>query len=597
MTSSLVDVSRTQSPESYVYTRLAAQHIGEIASIVISSLVSYGRLSARDIGKKTRLSTRNVHTALVSLTQLNCVSYWSDKPGATVYYSLNTTGLDVLLHGGDIVNHIRSIYGDQEAEVVQNIIENGNVSVSSYIGLFDDPAVQFGRMQILVKLYTDGWLRRLQPIDFLPVEDVWNSIFQDTLASTPRSAAVSEVKRLAEVKLRAKIRLSESYALGSSKADVFIMEDGINKLRSNIALSINLPRYEKALRSRSYVDLSRSRVGLLTAQVYGVCCSLIEQKSADIKHKFLEVSGLLTTQDESRAFLEALESTLVDNKLTVFSVHEVVKKLPPNLDLANSITSRVFAKPSRLSSNDQNGGGDGPSKKIKLENGSALPSENGYAHDALFNVESSRPDDPALVEEHLQLLSSSSVPFLVRLHDGHYTIPFLQLSKAVKAYNYDALVKTTMGTDALRIFRCVKDQKLADDRTIAKLVLQKDQVVKSLLFDLIAGNFIQLQEIPRSADRAATKSVYLFRHEESASYQYLKKLLLFSIGEILSNVEQAKLDHKILLEKCERDDVKGHEDELLLESELKTLNDLQSREVSNIGRMNRVKWLYLIYDF
>lgn len=587
----LVDVAKTQSPESYVYTRLAAQHIGEIASVVISGLISFGRLPAREIARKCKLSSRSVQTALVSLIQLNCVSYWTEKGLSMVYYTLNPTGLKVLLHGGDIIVHIRDVYGDEEAEIVQNVIENGNVTVRNYMGLFADETTQFRRMELLVRLYADGWLRRLQPVDFQPIEDVWNRLFLETLANTPRSAAVSEVKRIAEVKLRAKVRLSELYALGNSNADVFSMDDGVKKLQPNITLAFNLGRYEKALRSRSYVELARSRVGILTAQIYKVCCSLVEQKSADLRHKFLQVSGLVATQDETRAFLEALESTLVENKLTVFTVHEVVRRLPDHLDLSNSITSRIFTKPGRV------GGDSGaPSKKIKLENGSAFPLENGYGHEDIFLAPTPlKQVDAALVEEHLQLLANDAIPFLHKLRDGQYTIPFLQLSKAVKAYNYDAIVKTTMGVEAHRVFRCVKDQKLADDRTIAKLVLQKDGDVKSLLFDLIAGNFIQLQEIPRSADRAATKSVYLFRHEETASYQYMKELLMFNIGQVLSNIDLFKLDHKILLEKCERDDVKGHEEELLLESELKTLKELQTREVSNIGRMNRVKWLYVLY--
>lgn len=590
MTGALLDVSKTQSPESYVYTRLAAQHLGEIASVVVSTLISYDRLDARQLARRSGLPLKKVHTALVSLIQLNCVSYWSEK---NVYFSLNPIGLKVLLHGGDMISHMRQIYGDEEAEVIQNVIENGNITIKTYMGLFEDSTLQYRRMQILVRLYSDGWLRRLQFVDFSPVEDVWNKLFHETLAVTPRSLATSEVKRLAEVKLRAQTRLNETYAEGTAKADVLMSEDGVSKLRPHITLTINLARYEKAVRSRSYVDLARSRVGILSSQVYSICCALIEQNSADIKHKFLDISGLLASKDESRAFVETIESNLVGSRQTVFTVHAVASRLPKTLDLTNSITSRIFAKPAKLGSAGGNGEVNGaPSKRIKLENGSAHPLENGFAHDSFA---SGRPDDLALVEEHLQLLANNSVPFIKKLHDGSYTIPFLQLSKAVKAYNYDALVKTTMGVDALRIFRCVKDQGLSDDRTIAKLVLQKEQVVKSLILDLIAGNFIQIQEIPRSADRAATKSAYLFRHEESASYQYLQKLLLFNMGNMLDNIEQFKLDHKILLDKCDRDDVKGHEEELLLESELKTLKELQTREVSNIGRMSRVKWLYMIY--
>lgn len=588
MARTLLDVSKTQAPESYVYTRLAALHFGEIASIVVSKLMSYERLTAAKLADRCNLPKRKVDTALVSLAQFNCVSYWADRPKAPVHFSINTTGLKVLLHGGDIIMHMRHLYSNEAAEVVQNAIEHGHLAVKNYMSLFEDPAQRYSRMEVLVRLYLDGWLRPLQSADFLPVEDVWNRLFQETLKVTPRSSAVSEVKRLAEVKLATKAKLVAGFSEGRAKSDVLVAENGVLQLRPHIVLTVDLARYEKALRSRAIVDLAALRMGILAAQVYAVCCSLIEQKSPAVKNRLLEVSGLVQTQDEAQALLEADESHFLGCRLTVFSVHDVARALPQDLDLSNSVTSRIFANPAQL------GGGDLlglPNKKIKLEDGSAFPARSSF--DAL----SGGPNKPdlALVEEHLQLLSANTVPFLVRLHDGSYTIPFLQLTRAVKSYNYDALVKTTMGVEALRIFRCIKDQKLADDRTIAKLVLQKEQLVKSLLFDLVASNFIQIQEIPRSADRAATKSAYLFRHEARLSYQYVEKFLLFNMGEVLDNIEQFKLQHKILLEKCERDDVRGYEEELLLEAELKTLKELQMREVSNIGRMNRVKWLYVIF--
>lgn len=68
------------------------------------------------------------------------------------------------------------------------------------------------------------------------------------------------------------------------------------------------------------------------------------------------------------------------------------------------------------------------------------------------------------------------------------------------------------------------------------------------------------------------------------------------MADILQNIQQFKNDNKILLEKCEREDVKGNEEELLLESELKTLKNLQLREINNIGKFNRIKTLYEIFD-
>ncbi|KAJ8139393.1 hypothetical protein OY671_007395, partial [Metschnikowia pulcherrima] len=113
------DASKTQSPQSFLYTCLAANHLGDAAATVISTLISYGRSTAREIGTRSRLSQKQVRSALVSLIQLNSVQYWQENGGNSapvVHYSFNPRGMDVLLHAGDILSQIKTIYGEEYAE-------------------------------------------------------------------------------------------------------------------------------------------------------------------------------------------------------------------------------------------------------------------------------------------------------------------------------------------------------------------------------------------------------------------------------------------------------------------------------------------------
>lgn len=583
MCAALTDSAKTQSPFSHLYTRIATSHLGETSAIVISTLISYGRLSAKELSTRSKLSPKLVKTTLVSLIQLNCIYYWNDVASKTVFYSFNETGTQVLLHAGDIINHIRTLMGDEAAEIVQNLIENGNMTVKDYMSTVADEHTQVEKMALLLKLYNQGWLRRLQAHDFHPVEDLWNRLYQETLKNTPRNATTSEVKRVAEAKEKTKVKFSDLYASGNDTKDVLFVEAGIHKLRPNITLVFNLSRYEKHLRTRALVDLANSRLGLLTSKVYEACCALIEQKSADLHHRYLEISGLINDPEEERIFLSSVENGLIDNKMTVFNVRDLGGALPENLDLQNSILTHNFLKPAkRINLN----GDAHAAKKIKLEDGEAV-TETDYEDHAETPL--------TLIVEHVRLLSSCSVPFLFEVSPGSYTVPFLQLSKSIKQYHYDTLIKTTMGPNALRVLKCIKDLKLVDEKAISNTVLLKEKTVKNVVYRLVNMNVIEIQEVPRSADRAALKTFYLFRHKDISSYRFMTNALVFSMGELLTNVAQFKLENKILLEKCEREDVRGHEEELLLESELKTLRDLQLREINNMGRFNRIKWLYVIF--
>ena len=105
-----METARIQSPKSYLYTTLATTHLGEIASCIISILISNGRLTAREISNRTKIPIKNIKSALVSLIQLNCIYYWQEEKDRKFYYSLKETGLLLFVYSGDIINHIKNLH-------------------------------------------------------------------------------------------------------------------------------------------------------------------------------------------------------------------------------------------------------------------------------------------------------------------------------------------------------------------------------------------------------------------------------------------------------------------------------------------------------
>lgn len=588
---SLLEAAKTQSPASYLYTTLASSHLGETSAIVISSLISYGRSTSKQLATNTELSLKAVKTTLVSLVQLNCVFFW--KEGKEVFYSFDERGIQRLLYAGDIVTRIRVVYGDEYAQIIQNVLENGSLNVKEYLSSFDDDA-KYESSDRLLKLYNDGWLHRLQPHDYYPVGDVWSMLFQETLKNMPRTATTSEIKRVAEAKAKTKVKFNDYLSKGTDPKDVFTVEAGMQRFSPLITVTFNLARYEKYLRTRALADLANLRFGLLTSKVYEACCLLVEQNSPDLHHAFLEVSGLINDPEEERSYISSIENGLIDSKRTVFSLRDVPRALSENLDLRNSILTQNFLKPpKRVHIN----GSAEKTKKIKLEDGTAQTVEVGDEDedDGDYVSDNSTAKSLSLISEHVRLLTTSGTPFLMEVSPGSYTIPYMQLHKAVKQHHLNTLVKTTLGADALRVLRCIIQMKLVDEKAISNSVLLKEKTVKNELYKLTTMNLLEIQEVPRSADRAALKTFYLFRHKPVLAYRSISDALVYDMAEVLTNVARFKLENKILLEKCDREDVKGHEEELLLESELKTLHQLQHRELSNLGRLNRVMWLQTVF--
>ncbi|CAN3475773.1 DNA-directed RNA polymerase III subunit RPC3 [Diutina catenulata] len=574
-----------QPPDHRLFATVARLYLGDPGAKVVEALASYGRLTVREISHKTGLGAKATRSAVVSLTQLNCLFYWQSKKD--VVYSFNPEGLYVLLHAGDIIAHVQARYGSDAAQIVQNVLANGSVKIADYCG----PDGGLSDQTAFFKLFSERWLTRLQPRDYSPLEEVWQKMFAEVLATTPRSSTTSEVKRVAEAQDKTKVKFMEYLEQGLAPKDLYNTQDGLKRLKPELVVRVNWSRYLKHLRTRALVNLAASRVGALSAKVLEAGLRHIEQNSPTpgVAHPFLAISGLINDPEDERSFRAQLENKQVEDRLIVFGVHDVVRQLAPEVELAFS-TGKGAKRVAPASPK--------PAKKIKTEDGEAVEAEEAHNDDQPAAKEPVRTHrDPATVSElvahHLDLLArGTATAFITETTPGNFLVPFTALTRQLKQFYFETIIKATFGDNAFRVLRCLKAQKVGDEKSISNAVLLREKTVRNELYKLIMMNMVEIQEVPRSADRAAMKTFFLFRHNPRHAYDALRSSLMFDMAQVLARIDEFKDDHKILLAKCDREDVKGHEEELLLESELKTLKMLQHREVTNMVRFNRLKSLY-----
>ncbi|ODV82130.1 DNA-directed RNA polymerase III subunit RPC3 [Suhomyces tanzawaensis NRRL Y-17324] len=611
--SEILEVSKTQSPKSYLFATIVKSHLGEIASIIVSILISCERLSAKDIARRTKLNIKIVKKALVSLIQLNCMFYWKDESSKDIFYSFNEEGVLNLLYSGEIIQTIKNLYGEPTAEIVQNLLLNGSVRIEDYLEGKDEEE-KINKQNLLIRLVKDQWIVELRPINFSPINDLWNKWFKEISKNTPRLSTTSEVKRVNEIKEKTKKKLvdlldSREGESPDARRDIYVLKNGYKLLRADLLVKFNFKRFQKHQRTNFLVGLCRSRIGLISSRIYQICLNLIESSSPDLEYELFKISNFIVEPLEKESFLSGMENKLVDDKKIVFSINDLKRLIPDDLDLKNSILPANGLNKRKMSEAEED------NKRVKLESGTTddilaealtldgqdmLPTnfEAAFEGAPLFNFDPSTANqDESILVQHLKLLSSSTgIQFVIETTPGSYTVPFYALQKHIKTFNFESLVKTTIGNNGFRILRCLKTLKLGDEKSISNAVLLKEKTVRNELYKLFNLNMIEIQEVPRSNDRAASKTFYLFRHKEDFSYSFLRNSLMFTMGKILTNVENFKEDHKILLEKCEREDVKGKEEELLLDSELKVLRDLQVREVKSLARFNRIKAMVDVYS-
>ncbi|GAA6024508.1 hypothetical protein JCM10207_000399 [Rhodosporidiobolus poonsookiae] len=155
--------------------------------------------------------------------------------------------------------------------------------------------------------------------------------------------------------------------------------------------------------------------------------------------------------------------------------------------------------------------------------------------------------------------------FLLQQGEGSHakwSVNWSQLGKAMKRALVEAVIKEKLGKTAIRCWRIMEAKGKLDEKHLARLAFLSVKDAREVLGRLSSAGFIEPQEVPRSADRAPSRTLYLW-------FVDFNKVVTALVGhhyKALANV-QAQRQHQLerrrgLVEKRERTDVR--EDESLL---------------------------------
>lgn len=418
------------------------------------------------------------------------------------------------------------------------------------------------------------------------------------------------------------------------------VDDGSKKLKrinGSIPLSVSFERYLKYSRDTHLVSISRHRIGNVSAMVYEVVLDRIEKSTRDMRNVEHIVDRLVA--DASVGAGSAGSSTSGYDPSTAQDLKKRLELADQqkgmNFGAADILKALSLTKRYELTKDDllgtimDNEEDDDVqnSRKRKLEESEA----NGYKKSKLsklaaqiktfdededeeedadgknnqdngFDINGSSSETAELLKlilHHLKLLTTDTkLSFLIETTPGQFYVPFTVLQQQLSTYHKKQLIKCILGNASLRVYNCIESKRLAEEKTIAKSVLMKEGDVRRVIATLTRFGLIEIQEIPRTTDRSAMRSIFAFKLNRTLrSSRMLANCLLFNAGEVLSGVEERKDENKILLAKLSRTDVKGHESELLLPSELEQLNMISSANRADMARLQRLRHMGVLFWF
>ncbi|GMG56537.1 unnamed protein product [Ambrosiozyma monospora] len=385
-----------------------------------------------------------------------------------------------------------------------------------------------------------------------------------------------------------------SHHIGDDDDDADDASTYFQKVNIKLPLTFNFERFQKRLRSIHLVSEVKHKIGDVSAKIYAIALNRLEAKSIDLipgdieleeflanvgqttvgldPHLFNELKKRLELKDQERGFNFTANDILRDMKSGQGRKFGLVESdlFDSVVDPSSDLSALKRKRRGDADGEDEEGGRH--SKKVKLEAIDSILDDDNNSDDDNFgndskggfqNGNNSAKDHKllTLINQHLKLLSlDPAIPFIEESNPGSFYIPFTELQPVYTKHTFKQYLKNLFGPETLRLVNCMEDKKLVDEKTLSKVVLMKESQIRSLVSKLQTLQIIEVQEIPKTMDRQATRSVFAFRFKYKKALNVFKESLMFNMAEVLDHLEDVKLENKILLDKISREDVKDWRD-------------------------------------
>lgn len=327
------------------------------------------------------------------------------------------------------------------------------------------------------------------------------------------------------------------------------------------------------LRNTRLVGLAEQDAPSTTAQVYECLLRRVEY----ITFRCRDAQEIPREHEEGEQYSIPIE------------VEGLVDELDPDLDLTGSI------------------GPTDPSQSMNRRG--KRTRENGingeYAeHNIDTDVEDahSGPSRAYLVNQHLGLLTQPPHDLVSKVSMSNsaakWRIEFRGLARKLRHRELERLIESRYGDVALRVVRILQDKGKLDEKRLQEISLLPFRDLRQTLASMQSGGYVDLQEVPRDAQRQPSKTIFLWYYDPDRVCSSLLEDTYRAMSRTLQRIRFERGLLKDFLEKTERTDVKGHEEEYLTEGELERLQRWKNKEAQLLAMVSRLDDMVAVFrDF
>jgi DNA-directed RNA polymerase III subunit RPC3 len=339
-------------------------------------------------------------------------------------------------------------------------------------------------------------------------------------------------------------------------------------LQPGLVLRVNYDKIDVALRNARFVEMAEHGAPPTTAEVYETFLRRVEYATKRCR----DTSEIPREGEEGEQFSLPIET------------YKIVTDVDPHLNLSSSFG------PLDKSSESVNRRGKRP-----LENGVNGDHDDDDDKEDNNDTEISRAYE---INQHLHLLEQAPLNLAshVRLSDGiKWRVGFRGLARKLRHLEIERLVEMRYGDVALRVLRILHAKGKLDEKRLQEISLLPFKDLRQTLASMQSGGFVDLQEVPKDAQRQPSKTIFLWYFDPDRVCNSVLEDTYKAMSRTLQRIKIERDLRRDFLDKTERSDVKGNEEKWLSEGELEQLQQWRNKEALLLAMVSRLDDLVAVF--
>jgi DNA-directed RNA polymerase III subunit RPC3 len=214
------------------------------------------------------------------------------------------------------------------------------------------------------------------------------------------------------------------------------------------------------------------------------------------------------------------------------------------------------------------------------------------AHSNQRNNQENDDTSPAVstarrAERHLQTLVCDPQGF-VQMSQGQWRVPFHPISQRIIEEEIETIITHNLGTLPARMVRILKFYGHQELRHLAARAMVTEDHARTACTELHKSGWIDVMELPRTARREVTKSLWLWSYDVLKARQKCLADCYFTMSRLSMRLQRERQEIERVIDKSERTDVQGNEDKFLGPSEKATLARFEKQTDMIVRQMVRM---------